>query len=137
MTIQLEGPITLGGIDYSSAITSMVLNDTRATVTTPATFALAAETDAAGAHKRQATINFFSSHAAAGLWAELYDAIITDTAELAFTARFATGAISADNPEFRGTLIVLSLDIGGTVGELKAQSQTYPVKGTWTRHTTP
>jgi hypothetical protein len=83
------------------------------------------------------TINFFSSHAAASIWAELYDAIITNTAELTFTARFATGAISADNPEFTGTIIVMSLDTGGTVGELKAQSQTYPVKGTWVRDVTP
>jgi hypothetical protein len=135
--IQLEGPITLGGIDYSSQITSVVLNDTRATVTTPPTFGDATEVDSAGAHKRTMTINFFSSHAAASSWAELYDAIITNTAELTFTARFATGAISADNPEFTGTIIVMSLDTGGTVGELKAQSQTYPVKGTWVRDVTP
>lgn len=127
--IQLEGPITLGGNDYSDEISSFVINDTRNTVTVPGTFGDATEVDRAGAHKWSATITFHSDLAAASVWAELLDAMLTDTAELGFTARFKSGPVSGDNQEVSGTLLVTALDTGGTVNELRQQTQTYPMVG--------
>jgi hypothetical protein len=54
--------------------------------------------------------------------------ITTPSAELDFEGNFEDGATSADNPKFSGTAILLSLESGGTVGQLRQQTITLPIK---------
>lgn len=125
--VQLTGSLTIGGLDVATTVSSIVIKRTRNSVTVPATLGNIRETQKAGALQEAVEINFFSSLAAASLWADLYDAIDTDTAELAFTGRMNAGAVGADNPTFSGTFVVLGVDTGADVGALREQSQTYPV----------
>lgn len=125
--IQLEGAITIDSTDYSAEITSLVLSRRRRTSVLPPTFGNAIESAKAGAEYNEVTINFINEKAASKVWAELYDAIDTDTSELAFTARLDDAAVGADNPSFSGTFVVTGVDLGGTVGQVNTQSQTFPI----------
>ena len=125
--VQLTGSLTIGATDFSDSISSIVIKRTRNSVTVPATLGNIREVDKAGSLKEAVEINFFSDLAAASVWADLYDAIDTDSAELTFSGNLDVGATGADNPEFSGTFVVLGLDTGADVGSLREQSQTYPV----------
>lgn len=125
--VQLKGNLSIGGTDFSASISSIVIKRTRASVTVPPTLANIRETEKAGALQEAVEINFFSSMAASSVWADLYDAIDTDTAELTFSGNLDTGGTDADNPAFSGTFVVLGIDTGADVGSLRAQTQTYPV----------
>jgi hypothetical protein len=125
--IQLKGTMTLATVDVSAYVSSAVISRTRQSITRPATFGNIRQTQAAGALVETLTLNFFSSTAAASMWADLYDAIDTDTAELAFECTLNEGAAGPDNPEFSGTIVVLGVDTGAAVGTLREQSQTYPI----------
>lgn len=125
--IQLTGSLTINSVDVSSSVSSFVIRRERSAVTVPACLGNITEYEAAGALKESIEINFFSSHAATSFWADLYDAIDTDTAELSFSGTLDAGAVGTDNPSFTGTLVVLGVDTGGTVGALREQSQTFPI----------
>lgn len=125
--LQLTGPITLGGTDYSDDVTSIIIRRRRAVVTSPATFGNAREVGAAGAISEEIQVNFLNHIAASRVWAELWDAIDSDNAELAFTARFTDGAVAADNPEFSGTCVITGVEVGGAVLQHNQQSWTFPV----------
>lgn len=125
--IQLTGNLSIGAIDFSDNISTMMLKRTRNSISIPATLGSNRETERAGSLKESLEINFFSSMAAASLWAELYDAIDTDLAELPFSGNLGPGATSADNPLFAGTIIILGIDTGAAVGTLRQQTQTYPI----------
>lgn len=125
--VQLTGSLTIGAVDVADFVSSIVIKRTRSSVTVPPTLGNIREHEKAGALKEAVEINFYSSLAATSLWADLYDAIDTDSAELAFTGNLNSGATSADNPEFSGTFVVLGIDTGADVGSLREQSQTYPV----------
>ena len=56
---------------------------------------------------------------------------------VAFTLKAATGAISAANPEYQGSVLVTSHSLGGSVGELAKKSLTFPLTGAVTRDITP
>jgi hypothetical protein len=137
MSIQLKGsasfcPSTNGAsagplVDFKNYISSLVINRERSSVTVPATLGTGRETTKAGTLSESVTITFHSDFAAAGFWAEMYDAITTDGAELYFESVLNEGAVSADNPKFKGTIVVLTLETGADVGSLRQQSQTYPV----------
>lgn len=135
MSLQLKGNLKLGPedqstptvTDYSGAITSIVINRERSSVTIPPTLKDARETEKAGPLRESVTINFFSDVDAASIWAELYDAMDTDSAILYFEGNLNEGATGADNPQFSGYFSVLGLETGADVGTLREQSQTYPV----------
>jgi len=132
--MQLEGNIKFGVdpdtlIDYSDEISSLMINYSRNPVTVPATFGNAKERERAGSGKDQVTINFFHDESdAAGFWAECWDAAHSESGELYFTATFKPGPVAPDNPQFEGWVTVLDLDTGGTVGEWKQQSKTWPAR---------
>lgn len=125
--IQLEGNITINAVDYSDEITSLVINMRRNTTTRPATFGNANRSQKAGDAENSITINFVNDVVGAALQQELFDAILTDSAELAFTATLKDAAVGADNPTYSGTMIVTDLDIGGDVGVENQQRKTYPL----------
>jgi hypothetical protein len=132
--IQLEGNIQLGvneagATDYSGEITSLRNIRTRNVVTKPATFANAREEEGAGALKEMLEINFLNALTASSLWAELYDAIDTDTGELYWEGTLTSAAVGADNPKFSGTIVVTAVHTGGDVGARLQQRQQYPIVG--------
>jgi hypothetical protein len=132
MSIQLRGNLKLGpssgtAVEFGNAITAFIMKTERESVTLPATLATGRASAAAGALTQMVQIDFFSSTAASSVWAELYDAIITDSAELYFEGTLNPGAVNADNPRWSGFITIMSLDTGIAVGALRAQSQTYPV----------
>lgn len=125
--LQLEGPVTVGGTDYSDEITSVIIRRRRNMITSPATWGNARETDAAGALKEEIQFNFLNHYAATKFWAELWDAIDTATGELAFTVRGSSAAIGVDNPSFSGTMVVTGVEVGGQALQHNSQSWTFPI----------
>lgn len=142
--IQLRGNLTVGpattgapSFDVADWVSEFRITSTRESVTIPATLGLEMST-AAGARSDSMTITFHSDVDAAGFWAFLYDIIETDSSEMKFAGNFNDGVTSADNPEFSGTVVLLSLDSGNTVGALRQQTLTMPVvAGTLTESTSP
>lgn len=136
--LQLEGTILLGGVDYSDEITSLLITRRRNLVARPATFGNSRETQKAGTLTEELTINFINGTAAALVWAELWDAIDTDSAELTFSGTLTDAAIGADNPAFTGTCIVTGVSVGGQVGQYNQQTWTFPItEAGIVRDTTP
>jgi hypothetical protein len=125
--IQLTGSLTINSVDVAAYVSSFVIKRERTSVSVPATLGNLREVEKAGALREAIEIRFFSSLAATSLWAELYDAIDTDTAELTFSGRLEDGDVGSDNPEFSGTMVVLGVDTGADVASLREQSQTYPI----------
>lgn len=129
--IQLGGNLKLGPtgslVDYSDNISQMVLNIARAAIAVPATLGLPTASQSPGSKTETLQITYHSDLAAASVWAELYDAIMSDAAELDFEGTFEEGAVSVDNPKFSGTIRVMGLATGGVVGSLRQQSQTWPL----------
>lgn len=127
MSTQLEASVTINSTDYSDEVSEFVIEPTRTTVTQMATYADASENDAAGVRKDSVTITCKNEQAAASLARELYTAILTDSAELAFVVRYDDAAIGVDNPEYSGNLIVTAVTLGTKVGDERIMSQTFPV----------
>ena len=125
--IQLEGPVTINSTDYSDYITSLVITRRRETTNKPATFGNSRSSQKAGSIVEEVTINFLNGIAASEVWAELWDAIDTDTAELTFSARLDDAVIGTDNPSFSGTMVVTGVSVGGDVGIQNQQRWTFPV----------
>lgn len=130
--VQLKGNLKLGpdvgsAVEYGTAISEFSLKRKRTEIKVPATLATGFESVAAGALSESLGIGFHSSTAAASVWAELYDAIDTDTAQLYFEGTQNPGVVSADNPKWSGTIVILSLDTGGPVNKLREQKQTFPL----------
>jgi hypothetical protein len=125
--IQLEGPITIGGQDYSAEITRCTIKWQRNTTTRPATFGNAQETEGAGATKLSCEIEFLNDVAATSVWAELLSILETDTAETEIVAQLKTGAVGPDNPSFTFTAVVIGTEAGGTPGEQNRHAYTFPI----------
>jgi hypothetical protein len=131
-TIQLGGNLQLGPVggplvDYSDYISQMIITTTREGINTPPTLGKPRGSVRPGAISETLEIQFHSDMAATSVWAELWDAIYTDDAELDFAGNLEEGATSVSNPHFVGTIVVMALNTGGQVGQLRQQSQTWPV----------
>ncbi len=140
---QLEGNIKFGSTtadtSYNSSVTSLVITRATDIITVPKTFANALTDSIAGGETQTLTVNFLGDPlSASSFWAELWDAMDTDDKTLYFAGTLNDStSVSATNPKFSGVVVVSSLDTGGQVGELRAQSQTFPIKaGTLARTTT-
>lgn len=125
--IQLTGSLTINSVDVAANVSSFVIKRQRNAVTVPATLGELREYQKAGALTEMIEINFFSDMAATSFWADLYDAIDTDSAELTFSGTLNAGAVGVDNPSFSGSFVVMGVDTGASVGALREQSQTYPI----------
>lgn len=140
--LQLKGNLMLGPVtadtDVSEWVTKFTLQQTRTSIAIPATLATGQDSQAAGAAAAALELDFFSDFGADSIWDILMTAIATDTSELLFSGTLDPGAVSATNPEWSGTITVLGVATGGTVGGLRTQSLTFPVKaGTLAKTITP
>lgn len=125
--IQLEGPLTLAGTDYSDEIPVCTIVRRRNMTTKPATWGNARASQKAGSITESIRMTFLNDRVAAGVWAELWDAIDTDSGELAFVGRLTTAAVGADNPSFTATIVTPGVEVGGTAGQQNSQTWEFPV----------
>jgi hypothetical protein len=129
-TVQLEGVTIFNSVTHSDDLTSLTLNLTRPVTQVPGTFADADGTQVLGSAIGQMTVTFNHDEGdTSGAWATFYSAYLSDSGAISFSARYKSGAQSATNPTYAGTVLVNDLDIGGQVGELKSQTKTWPVYG--------
>lgn len=140
--MQLEGNIQFGMspdtlVDYSDDISALTLNTQVQTTTKPKTFASAREEQRKSGLVDAVTINFFNDERdPMGFWLACWDAQRDDTTadgrqpgELYFSATYTPDPPDPDtNPTFTGWVLVGDLDTGGTVGEWKQQSKTWPAR---------
>lgn len=124
----LEHELKLGGTDHSDEIKHMIIRKKRATQTKPATAGNATPDPKAGARSYEVEIAFFGGDpAATAAYRKFWDAIDTDTAALTFSGKYKDAAISANNPVFSGTMLVLQSEIGGDVNTYPEHRFTFPV----------
>lgn len=77
-------------------------------------------------------VTFNDDFASGSVDATLWPLLNTSTT---FELRPTSGAVSATNPKWTGSVQVNSLSVGGGVGELAAKSVTFPTTGAVTRAT--
>ena len=120
----LRGTVTIGDTTVSPEITGVTIKSTVNDVKVPATFTTGI-THLPGAQKFTVTFDYLSDDSGdTTLFNILYAAILTDTKELAFTARLRSGVIGVDNPQWNGTFVAASADVGGEVEALSEGSVT-------------
>lgn len=125
--VQLKFNLSLGSTSYEDKIRQMTLRTQRGRAEIPATGGNLQRSAAPTDLYQELIIDFFSSHAAASVWRELYDTIITDAGEIAFAGTPNDAAAGADNPEWSGTARIFNLDSGGIVTQLRQQQITLVV----------
>jgi hypothetical protein len=125
---------TVNSVDYSDHLKSSVLTIDAAQLDTT-DFASAGWTEVIGGLKSGTlALNFMDDVADNDVDEELFALVGT---VVAFTVKAATGAVSASNPEYQGSVLVTGHSIGGGVGELAQKSLTFPTSGAITRDITP
>lgn len=132
LDVQLKGNLkaSVGGeplADMSAFVSMLKIVTQRESITKPGTLATGRKSTAAGMISEQLQITFHSSIKAAEFWALAYEVINTDTAEMDFAGTLTDDIISADNPQWSGTAVLLSLDSGTDVGALREQTITLEV----------
>jgi hypothetical protein len=139
---QLKGNLTMGladpaDIDISAWVTRLTVQRLRESIAIPGTLATGQASVAAGAETDNLIVDFFSDFTADAPFDLFEDAIMTANSELWFSGTLDPGATSPTNPMYSGVAILLGIDIGGTVGQLRTQSQVLPIKaGTLIKATT-
>ena len=125
---------TLNSVDYSDHLKSATLTVDAARLDTT-DFASAGWVEVIGGLKSGSlALEFMDDVADNDVDEELFALLGT---AVAFTLKAATGAISAANPEYQGSVLVTSHSLGGSVGELAKKSLTFPLTGAVTRDITP
>lgn len=143
LEVQLEGliefaPITYpAGVetigtytDFSDELNKLVLNKTRNTVDRKPTFGNAKTVKKAADRVDSVTIMYDGDETlgATGFWRLVWDTLDTPPCKLAFRATMTEEAVSETNPMYVGKVTVVDVDGGGTVGETKWQSKTWPAE---------
>lgn len=132
------GVITVATVDFSDAITSATIQATADEVEIPQTMGTA-KTSRRGAVKYELVLKYLANDTS--LTAELFEVLFgaisdpTGSGELAVTVQMRTGSPSATNPQWTGTISVLSAMVGGDIGGLSEGSGTFPFTGKPTRAT--
>lgn len=129
----VNGPVTIDDVDYSDAITKVILHAVADEVEIPARLSQP-KSSRKGGVKYSIELEYLSSPGTDQL-AEALDVAISADGELPFTAKLTDAATSATNPEYSGTLVVLSNDIGGDAEGLSSSSASFPLTGRWAKAT--
>ena len=123
------GPDAGSLTDYSCAFQTFQINERRNTVVKAPTPSSPAFEEKAGAGQASVSVVFLSAFVAtSGLWAELFTAMGTRTAELYFEYTPADDTVSASNPKRTGYIVVNDLDTGAPAFEARRQSKTFPAR---------
>jgi len=136
---QLKGNLTMGltdpaDVDISAWVTQLTIQRLRESIAIPGTLATGQASVAAGAESDNLIITFFSDLSDEAPFDLFEEAIMSPTSELLFSGTLDPGPTGPTNPMYSGTAVLLGVDIGGTVGQLRTQAQTLPIKaGTLTK----
>lgn len=123
------GTFKLATVDYSDAITKVLLHATADTVTVPQTLSTP-QSPRKGAVKYELELAYLSNDIASQLFDDLFAAIaVGQTGELAFTTRLRAGVIGVTNPQWDGVLVVTDASLGGEAGGLSDGSATFGLTG--------
>lgn len=125
----LRGNFKIATVDQSTEVTAFHVRGIRDTVEVPATLG-GPKSERAGGAKYEIEISYLSTDGTDGvLFPTLWTAIGSATAELAWTATLRDGAISAANPQWSGTMVVVAAELGGDAEGLSIGSATFPLTG--------
>lgn len=113
---------------YKSDVSSVEVNEMRASVTVPATLETGAEGKKAGAYSAEITINVIGDLTSTSLYSKLRDAVRNGT-ELYWEGLLKPGSVGVTNPKYSGLVAVTAAKIGSAVGGLSQFSVTLPVNG--------
>jgi len=138
---QLKGNLMMGvdaaDVDISAWVTRLTVQRLRESIAIPGTLATGQASVAAGAETDNVIVDFFSDLSAEAPFDLFEQAITSPNSELLFEGTLDPGPVGPENPKYSGTAVILGLDIGGTVGQLRTQSQTFPIRaGTLVKATT-
>lgn len=131
----VNGVVTIDGDDFSDAITKVVLAAAADEVEIPATLA-GPKSSRKGGVKYTLELEYLSSPGTAQL-AEALDEALAADGLLPYTVKLTDGAISATNPEYSGTLVVLGNQLGGDAEGLSTGSVTFPLTARWAKDIAP
>lgn len=128
--------IVVNGVDFSDHTSSVEITAEKDDIDTTS-FDGSGRERKAGLQDNSFVINFQQDFAASEVDATLWPLWNNET-EFTVAIKPTTAAISATNPEYSGTCILLEYSpLNGDVGELSETSVTFPVqRGTFTRDVT-
>ena len=136
---QKRGTCLLGlvtaNVEYGSAVTMVKFNPAKEEQAIKATM-LTGQTDVElGPESNTIEFGYYAALAASSLSGLLYDAWKNADGEVKFAIVLdGTIAVSANNPRHVGTFVVPTAPLGGNIGSLREESQTFTVKsGTYDR----
>lgn len=125
--------VTLNSVDYSDHLKSATLTLDAAQLDTT-DFASGGWTEAIGGLKSGTlSLEFMDDVADNDVDEELFALLGT---VVAFAIKATSGAISASNPEYQGSVLVTGHSLGGAVGDLASKSLSFPTSGAITRDIT-
>ena len=120
-----ECSITVNSVDLSDHVSSVEINLSKDQIDTT-NFGGAGREYIAGLKNDSFTLNFQQNFATAEVDATLYPLWDNET-EFAVVVKPSTAAVSATNPSYSGTCILLEyMPLNGSVGELSTTSVTFP-----------
>lgn len=99
------------------------------------TFGTSWKTFLAGLREGTFGINFLNDYAAGSVDATIWPLFSSGTGVSSFSTRKDAGAISATNPEFSGSIVVVQHKTGATVGELATMDVSWPTTAAIARAT--
>ncbi|CAN5838268.1 hypothetical protein BH24ACT5_BH24ACT5_04790 [soil metagenome] len=125
-------------VSVADAVTEFALSFSRPTKSVKPTLATGEESVRAGAPSFEIKITYYTDDvAAAGASNLLLGSLDTADGRMYFEGSLHEGVVSATNPKHSGFFYVTGAGLGGEVGEVAEDSQTYPLTGRWMTSTTP
>ena len=125
---------SINGVDYTDHLKSAVLSLDAAQLDTT-DFASGGWVEMIGGLKSGSLqLNFMDDVADNDVDEELFALLGT---VVTFAVKATSSAISANNPEYQGSVLITGHTIGGAVGELAQKSLTFPTTGAIVRDITP
>jgi len=131
----VDGVVTLAAVDLSDHLKSASL-EIAANVRDASSIADDWDVNVGGRKKFKLNLEFMDDFASAKVDATLQTAFFAGTS-VAFTFKPTSGAISATNPEYQGSVLPEALPVGGGAGELLMKSVSLTGTGAITRDVTP
>lgn len=124
-----------GMTDVSDQVTEFQLLFERDTIEIPATLGQPRQARVGGA-KYSIRVGYLSANNGTGVWSILESAFASSQGYVSFEGAMTDDAISATNARYFGTLLATGAALGGTAEDVVQDSQTFPLKSTWTKATT-
>ena len=129
--VLIDPTVTIDSVDMSTFIKEVSLDVEADDVETTTFGPDGWKTRLAGLKSGEVAVTFNTDFAATTVDDRLWGWFGT---AVSFAVRADSGAVSATNPEYQGTILVLKMmPLAGKVGELAEQSLTWPISGLLTR----